>query len=137
MNQSDNSSNILVMEAFEHVHPDHCDKYEAAALFIDNLVKESEPGMLVHALTKMNKSPELVTYRWLEVFSDSNALRTHLDNPAVIEHVAKLNSGILAAPTELVLYTSWSDEEKNDWRRKLNSTKLTFAPVIAGFYLKR
>lgn len=137
MSQSENAGRILVMEAFEHVHPDRCADYEAAGVVIDDKVKDSEPGMLVHALTRVKETADAVTYRWLEIFEDSDAFAAHFDNPAVQEHVAKLNEGTLVAPTELVLYTAWSDDEKAQWRQKLSGAKLTFAPVLAGFYLTR
>lgn len=137
MSQSETAAQILVMEAFEHVRPDRCADYEAAGIVIDNKVKDSEPGMLVHALTKVSETPEAVTYRWLEIFKNADAFAAHFDNPAVQEHVAMLNEGILAAPTELVLYTGWTEAEKAALREKLPGAKLSFAPVLAGYYLKR
>lgn len=137
MSQTGNTSAILVMEAFEHVHPDRCAEYEAAGVEIDDRVRESEPGMLVHALTRVRETDRAVTYRWLEIFENADALAAHFDNPAVKAHVARLGEGILVAPTELVLYTGWSEAEQAEWRERLGGAPLTFAPVLAGYYLER
>lgn len=136
MTDTPNATSIVVLEAFEHVHPDRCDEYEAAGVEIDNKVKETEPGMLVHALTRVSESPNAVVYRWLEIFDSAQSLAAHFANPVVKAHIKKVSDGILVAPTDLVLYTGWSEAEKNMWNARLGGS-LTFAPVRAGYYLTR
>lgn len=131
------SPNILVLEAFEHVHPDQSAAYEAAAPRIDDAVRQSEPGMLVHALTEVSRSDNEVVYRWLEIFDGAASLAAHFDNPADHKHVAKLNDGMLVAPTELVIYADWDEAEREEWRQRITGAKLIFAPVLAGYYLTR
>ena len=84
--ETNRSSAMIVLEAFEQVYPDRVDVYEVAACRIDEIVKQTEPGMLVHALSRQHATTEAITYRWLEVFANTAALSAHLDNPAVLEH---------------------------------------------------
>ena len=131
------ASNILALEAFEYVKRDQTEIYEAMAEEIDRKVQESEPGMLVHALTKISEDERETIYRWLEVFENPAALKAHIENPAVVAHIAKLNDGVLSGPTEIVLYTDWDEAHKAHWRDVFAGAKLVFAPTLSGFYLKR
>lgn len=124
---------MIVLEAFEHVRPERCADYEAAGKKIDDAVKISEPGMLVHALTRISEAEDRVTYRWLEVFDGLPALEAHFANPEVKTHVAWLNDGVLLSPVEIVLYTGWSDAEKAAINDRLGGA-LQFAEVRAGYY---
>lgn len=128
---------ILALEAFEYVKRDQTDTYEAMAEEIDRKVQESEPGMLVHALTKISEDETETIYRWLEVFENAEALKAHIENPAVVAHIAKMNDGVLSGPTEIVLYTDWNETQKAHWREVFAGTKLVFAPTLSGFYVKR
>ncbi|PZX12185.1 quinol monooxygenase YgiN [Palleronia aestuarii] len=124
---------IIVLEAFEHVHPDRCTDYEAASQAIDDLARETEPGMLVHALTVHARADDRVTYRWLEVFTDAAALEAHFASLHVQAHGAKLNDGILLSPVEILLYVDWSEAEKVEINTRLGGA-LKFAEVRSGFY---
>ena len=128
---------ILVLEAFEHVHNSRVQDYLEMAQVIDDLVKEKEPVMLVHALTRSSGDEKETVFRWLEVFENSDALASHLDSKHVTEHVATLNDGILSAPTDLVIYADWNDEMKRYWQAQLADANLSFASVYSGFYLQR
>ena len=128
---------ILALEAFEYVKRDQTDTYEAMAEEIDRKVQESEPGMLVHALTKISEDESETIYRWLEVFENAEALKAHIENPAVVAHIAKMNDGVLSGPTEIVLYTDWNETQKAHWREVFAGAKLVFAPTLSGFYVKR
>lgn len=135
--QIENSTSILALEAFEYVHKDKVEEYERLGVIIDDQVKETEPGMLVHALTRISETDSEVVYRWLEVFDSAEALEKHMSNPHVIRHAQALNSGVLCGQTELVIYSDWTEAQKNHWREKVSGVKLTFAPVLKGFYLSR
>lgn len=124
---------IIALEAFEHVHPDRVADYEAASQAIDDKVKETEPGMLIHALTVHARAADRVTYRWLEVFSDLAALEAHFASPHVKDHVARMNDGILLSPVEIVLSVDWSEAEKAEINQRLGGA-LQFADVKSGFY---
>ena len=128
---------VLVLEAFEHVHNGLVQDYLEMAQVIDDLVKENEPGMLVHALTRSSGDEEETVFRWLEVFENSDALAYHLDSKHVTEHIATLNDGILSAPTDLVIYADWNDELKRYWQAQLTDANLDFASVNSGFYRER
>lgn len=131
------STQILVLEAFEHVKPAICADYEAAGKTIDDKVKETEPGMLVHALTKISESADVAVYRWLEVFDSPAALEAHFNSPHVQAHVTMLNDKMLTAPTEIVLYTGWSEDEKAAWLDAHPGGNIRFAPILASFFLDR
>ncbi|MCG8491093.1 MAG: antibiotic biosynthesis monooxygenase [Sneathiellales bacterium] len=131
------SSAILALEAFEHVHTERTAEYEVMGQDIDDRVRETEPGMLVHALTKISSSETETTYRWLEVFENPKALQAHLDNPHVQNHIAKLGNGILSSPTEIVIYADWDDQQKAYWTELFGADNLEFAPLKSGFFLKR
>ncbi|MEO1250389.1 MAG: antibiotic biosynthesis monooxygenase [Pseudomonadota bacterium] len=134
---SGNGDSILALEAFEHVHNGRVAEYLEMGNLIDDQVRETEPGMLVHALTTSSESGSETVFRWLEVFENAAALDAHLSNPHVVAHIAKLNDGILSAPTDLVIYGDWNDSLKNDWANKLSGANLSFAPMHTGFFLKR
>ncbi len=131
------ASNLLVLEAYEYVKRDQTDLYEEMGRKIDQQVHDSEPGMLVHALTKISEDETESVYRWLEVFENAAALKAHFDNPAVQAHVEKMNQGVLSGQTEIVLYTDWDETQKDDWREAFSGVKLVFAPTITSFYVKR
>lgn len=132
-----NDNKIVVMEAFEHVHSEQVPRYLELGLLIDEQVQASEPGMLVHALTKSVESETKTVFRWLEVFENSSALEAHLNNPHVVAHIEKLNNGMLSDVTDLVIYAQWSDTLKTYWQEKLSGANLSFAPTETGFYLER
>ncbi|WP_353474421.1 antibiotic biosynthesis monooxygenase [Salipiger sp. H15] len=133
---TDTIAALIVLEAFEHVDPSRCADYETAAKAIDDKVKETEPGMLVHALTRVAEAPDRVTYRWLEIFDGVAALEAHFASPHVKEHVARMMDGILLSPVELVLCVGWSEAEKAEINARLGGA-LTFAEVKTGYYLTR
>lgn len=130
------TAKMIVLEAFEHVHPNRVADYEAAGKLIDDKVRETEPGMLVHALTRVGETDDRVTYRWLEIFDGLPALEAHFNSPHVKAHVAKVSDGILISPVELVLYTDWTDAEKSEINDRMGGA-LTFAEVCAGYYHAR
>lgn len=128
---------ILVLEAFEHVRNDSVQRYLEMSQVIDDLVRDKEPGMLVHALTRQSGDETETIFRWLEVFENSDALAFHLTGDHVTEHVAALNDGILSAATDLVIYADWNEELRTYWQAQLADANLNFAPVCSGFYLER
>ncbi len=136
-NSENQQTTILVLEAFERVHKARMADYERMGSVIDDQVKDTEPGMLVHALTKISESDEEALYRWLEVFDSEQAFEKHLSNPHVIKHVGAMNEGVLCGETELVIYSDWTEDRKNEWRAKISGVKLTFAPMLTSYFLKR
>ena len=127
---------LFALEAFEHVKKDMIGEYERMGSKIDRQVKETEPGMLVHALTKVSENDQRAVYRWLEIFETPEALQAHLDNPPVKAHIKKLNSGVLSGPSHIIIYADWDKAQKDYWRKTFGDI-LTFAPMKTGFFLKR
>ncbi len=127
---------MFALEAYEHVNKDMIAEYEKMGLKIDREVKETEPGMLVHALTKVSENDKRAVYRWLEIFETPEALQAHLDNPPVQAHIKKLNSGILSGPSHIIIYADWDKAQKDYWRKTFGDI-LTYAPMKTGFFLKR
>jgi len=127
---------MFALEAYEHVNKDKIAEYEKMGLKIDREVKETEPGMLVHALTKVSENDKRAVYRWLEIFETPEALQAHLDNPPVQAHIKKLNSGILSGPSHIIIYADWDKAQKDYWRKTFGDI-LTYAPMKTGFLLKR
>lgn len=130
-------STLLVLEAFEHVHNDQTQAYELMGKSIDELVKNTEPGMLVHALTKVSENEDETLYRWLEVFDGEKALETHINNPHVISHIEAMNKGVLSGTTDIVIYADWSEAVQAQWRETFAGANLTFAAMITGFFVAR
>lgn len=128
---------IFALEAFEYVHNDRVLDYEAMGSIIDDQVKVSESGMLVHALTKISEDASETTFRWLEIFENSDALEAHVSNPCVIQHIEKLSDDILSNRTKIVIYADWNNELKAYWHEKLSGALLVFADMKTGFFLSR
>lgn len=122
------------LEAFEHVHKDKVAAYEEMSRITDQRVRETEPGMLIHAQTLVAETDEKNVYRWLEVYRSYEDLEAHLKNPCVEEHIAKLNDGFLCAPLEVTFYCDWDEEQKAPWRQ-VEGLKLQFAQLVNGYYL--
>ena len=124
---------LFFLEAYEHVHKDKTQQYEQMSLDIDNKVKETEPGMLIHAQTKVSENEQEVVYRWLEVFEKYEDMEAHLQSKFVQAHIQGLNDGVVCAPTELVIYCDWDEAQKAPWRESLGEA-LTFAPLVNAFF---
>ena len=124
---------LFFLEAFEHVHKSKAEAYERMGAAIDDKVKETEPGMLIHTHTKISEDDEKVVYRWLEVFQNYEDMQVHLENPHVQAHIEKLNDGILCAPLEIILYCDWTEEQKEPLRQ-LTGIRLSFAPLVNGYF---
>ena len=70
--------------------------------FTDDKVREIEPGMLLHAQTKIAETENEVVYRWMEVFENYEAFEKHLKNPYVDEHIKKFSKNrILSKPVQV------------------------------------
>ena len=124
---------LFFLEAFEHVHKDKAGEYERLSREVDNKVKETEPGNLIHVHTKISEENDKVVYRWLEVFAKYEDLQVHLDNEHVQAHVQKLGDGYLCAPIEVIVYCDWTEEQKEYWRQ-IPGISLTFAPLVNGYF---
>lgn len=131
------SLETVALEAFEHVAKERIDEYEAAAIEIDNRVRDTEPGMIVHVLTPVSENADSKTYRWLEVFQDVSALKAHFANPEVIQHGQKMSVGILNQTTDLVIYGAISEADRSSISGTLSAINLTFAEPVASFFKPR
>mgnify|MGYP001167847817 FL=1 len=82
------------------------EEYLAIAEEVDNAVQESEPGMLFHNFDKDPDDP--LGFVWSEVYTDSEALIAHINNPPVQAYVEKHNE--LADSFEIEVYGNLSDD---------------------------
>ena len=64
------------------------EEYLAIAEEVDNAVQESEPGMLFHNFDKDPDDP--LGFVWSEVYTDSEALIAHINNPPVQAYVENM-----------------------------------------------
>ncbi len=124
---------LFYLEAIEHIHKDKVAEYERLSAETDSMVRETEPGMLIHVQTRISENDDEVVYRWLEVYENYEDLQVHLDNEHVQAHVQKLDDGYLCAPIEVIIYCDWSEEQKEPWRQ-IPGISLSFAPLINGYF---
>ena len=82
------------------------EEYLAIAEEVDNAVKESEPGMLFHNFDKDPDDP--LGFVWSEVYTDSEALIAHINNPPVQAYVEKHDE--LADTFEIEVYGNLSED---------------------------
>ena len=82
------------------------EEYLAIAEEVDNAVQESEPGMLFH---NFDKDPDdSLGFVWSEVYTDSEALIAHINNPPVQAYVEKHDE--LADTFEIEVYGNLSED---------------------------
>ena len=82
------------------------EEYLAIAKEVDNAVQESEPGMLFHNFDKDPDDP--LGFVWSEVYTDSDALIAHINNPPVQAYVEKHDE--LADTFEIEVYGNLSED---------------------------
>ena len=82
------------------------EEYLAIADEVDNAVQESEPGMLFHNFDKDPDDP--LGFVWSEVYTDSDALIAHINNPPVQAYVEKHDE--LADTFEIEVYGNLSED---------------------------
>lgn len=125
---------IFFLEAYETVRKSKIAEYEKMSHDTDAKVKDTEPGMLVHAQSKISESDDEVVYRWLEVFESYEAFETHLNNPCVQEHVKKFTDhDILSGPVDVQIHCDWTDAQKAACL-KIPGLELTFVPLVNGYF---
>ena len=82
------------------------EEYLAIAEEVDNAVQESEPGMLFHNFDKDPDDP--LGFVWSEVYTDSDSLIAHINNPPVQAYVEKHDE--LADTFEIEVYGNLSED---------------------------
>lgn len=123
---------LVVLEAHEYVHRECQRIYETRARSAQDLVRQQEPGMLVHMQTLVAQNDTVVTYRWLEVCRDVDALITHLTSEYITAHAAFLDNGILARPSDVVIYGTLLPDKKAVLQGIARN--LVFARTTAAFF---
>ena len=104
---------LFFLEAFEKVYKSKVIEYEKMSNITDQKVRDTEPGMLLHAQTKISENELEVTYRWMEVFENYEAFEAHLKNPFVEKHIKRFTENkILSGPVEVKIHCDWSEEKK-------------------------
>ena len=125
---------LFFLEAFEHVHKAKVREYERMGTEVDNKVKETEPGILIHVQTKVLENENEVVYRWVEVYEKYEDLAFHFENPVVQEHFQKMTEKeVLYAPLEVIVYCDWTEEQKEPWKQ-IPGINLKFAPLVNGYF---
>ena len=125
---------LFFLEAYEKVYKSKIIEYEEMSNLTDKQVRDTEPGMLLHAQTKISENEFEVTYRWMEVFANYEAFEVHLKNPFVEKHIKKKKKKkILSGPVEVKIYCDWSEEEKSNIL-KIPGLELSFIPLVNGYF---
>jgi len=125
---------LFFLEAYEKVYKSKVIEYEKMSNITDQKVKDTEPGMLLHAQTKISENENEVTYRWMEVFDNYEAFEAHLRNPFVEKHLKKFTENkILSSPLEVKIYCDWSEEKKTEIL-KIPGVEISFIPLVNGYF---
>jgi len=99
-------SNPFILIARIRVKQDKVNEYLKIANEVDNLVKASEPDMLIHTFDQDPNDKNEFT--WTEVYRNSKAMIKHINNPPVQLYVTKHNE--LADKFEIEVYGNLSEE---------------------------
>jgi hypothetical protein len=121
------------LEAYERVHKNRVEEYERMGTAVDKIVEQTEPGMLIHTQNKVSENDHEVVYRWLEVYEKYEDFGLHLENESVHSHMQKISDGILTGPIEVVVYSDWSEEQK-EFCRQIPGIRISFAPLVNGYF---
>ena len=125
---------LFFLEAYEKVYKSKVIEYEKMSNITDQKVRDTEPGMLLHAQTKISENEPEVTYRWMEVFENYEAFEAHLKNPFVEKHIKRFTENkILSGPVEVKIHCDWSEEEKREIF-KIPGIELSFIPLVNGYF---
>ena len=125
---------LFFLEAYEKVYKSKIIEYEEMSNLTDKQVRDTEPGMLLHAQTKISENEFEVTYRWMEVFENYEAFEIHLKNPVVEEHIKKFTENkILSGPVDVKIHCNWSEDEKRKIL-KYPGLELSFIPLVNGYF---
>ena len=125
---------LFFLEAYEKVYKSKVIEYEMMSNITDQKVRDTEPGMLLHAQTKISENETEVTYRWMEVFENYEAFEAHLKNPFVEKHLKRFTENkILSGPVEVKIHCDWSEEKKKDIL-KIPGVKISFIPLVNGYF---
>lgn len=125
---------LFFLEAFEKVYKSKVIEYEKMSNITDQKVRDTEPGMLLHAQTKISENELEVTYRWMEVFENYEAFEAHLKNPFVEKHIKIFTENkILSGPVEVKIHCDWSEEKKREIF-KIPGIELSFIPLVNGYF---
>ena len=99
-------SNPFILIARIRVKQDKVNEYLKIANEVDNLVKASEPDMLIHTFDQDPNDKNEFT--WTEVYRNSKAMIKHINNPPVQSYVTKHEE--LADKFEIEVYGNLSKE---------------------------
>ena len=125
---------LFFLEAYEKVYKSKVIEYEKMSNITDQKVRDTEPGMLLHAQTKISENELEVTYRWMEVFENYEAFEAHLKNPFVEKHIKRFTENkILSGPVEVKIHCDWSEEKKKEIF-KIPGIELSFIPLVNGYF---
>ena len=125
---------LFFLEAYEKVYKSKVIEYEKMSNITDQKVRDTEPGMLLHAQTKISENETEVTYRWMEVFKNFEAFEAHLKSPFVEKHLKRFTENkILSGPVEVKIHCDWSVEKRREIL-KIPGVKISFIPLVNGYF---
>ena len=99
-------SNPFILIARIRVKEGKVEEYLKIAKEADDSVNASEPDMLIHTFDQDPTDP--LEFTWSEVYSTSEAMVHHINNPPVVSYVEKHQE--IADKFEIEVYGNISDE---------------------------
>lgn len=124
---------LFFLEAYVHVNPDKVAEYESLSKALNQGIKESEPGMLLHVQSKVSENEQEVTYKWSEVYQSYEDLPAHLQSKHAQEHMKKLAEGIVTRPVDILAFCDWTEEQKAPWR-EIPGLNVEYVPLVNGYF---
>ena len=124
---------LFFLEAYVHVRPEKVTEYEALSKTLNQNIERTEPGMLIHAQTKVSENEHEVVYKWSEVYKSYDDLPAHLQNKHAQEYMQKLGEGIVTSPIEILVSCDWTEEQKEPWR-ELPGLTVEYAPLTNAYF---
>lgn len=122
------------LEAFERVPLAKRQAYEKLSYDNDRVIKETEPGHLVHVHTIVAESGDSLLYRWLEIYRSAEDLLAHLENPKIKDHIKILaRDKLIVGKPQVVIYCDWSEEQKRPFL-EIAAVDLSFAEIVTGYF---
>ena len=112
------------------IHSKVLDEYKKFAKDVDDVVNETEPGMLYHS---MDQDPSAVNkFTWTEVYANSEAIIAHFDNGEVKKAMSpELNEKFYDGGMDIHIYGTVTDEIKKEIEKR--NIKIIYHDRVLGF----
>jgi quinol monooxygenase YgiN len=124
---------LFFLEAYVHVHPDKETEFKSLSKTVNQNIKKTEPGMLMHVQSKVSEDEHEVVYKWSSIYRSYDDLPVHLENKHTQEYMQKLAEGIVTSPMEIRVFCDWTEEQKEHWR-ELPGLTVNYIPLVNGYF---